>query len=54
MAAIYELHYEKPNGDVIFCGILSSEEEALHEIHQLSAEFPEYDYWFEVIYEDEQ
>lgn len=49
MAAIYELHYEKPNGDVIFCGTLSSEEEVLQEIRLLSVEFPEYDYWYDIV-----
>ena len=27
---------------------------AREEISQLSAEFPEHDYWYECIYEDEQ
>lgn len=54
MAAIYELHYEKPNGDVIFCGTLSSENEVLQEIRQLSIEFPEYDYWYDIVDDGEE
>ncbi len=55
MPAIYEIYYENKQGEVVFCSdFITTEMNAREEINQLSAEFPEHDYWFEVIYEDEQ
>lgn len=54
MMPIYEIYYERQNGDVVFCGILESEMEAIEEIRLLGTEFPEHDYWYEATYADEQ
>lgn len=55
MPAIYEIYYENKQGDVVFCSdFITTEMSAREEINQLSVEFPEHDYWYEVAYEDEQ
>jgi hypothetical protein len=55
MPPIYEIYYENKSGDVVFCSDhITSEMEARDELRQLKVEFPEYDYWYEAIYEDEQ
>lgn len=55
MSTIYEIYYENKAGEVVFCSdFITTEMSAWKEIEQLRAEFPEHDYWFEVIYEDEQ
>ena len=54
MPHIYEIYYENKQGDVVHCQDLYDEQEALHEITSLSNEFPDNDYWYEIIFEDEQ
>jgi len=55
MSTIYEIYYENKVGEVVFCSdFITTEMGAREEISQLSAEFPDHDYWFEVTYEDEQ
>jgi hypothetical protein len=50
MIPIYDIYYERKNGDVVFCGSLESLLEAIEEINILGAEFPEHHYWYEVTY----
>lgn len=60
MTTIYEIYYENKQGDVetvntVLCSdFITTEMGAREEIRQLSIEFPEHDYWYECIYEDEQ
>lgn len=55
MTTIYEIYYENKQGDVVFCSdCITTEMGAREEIRQLSIEFPEHEYWWEAIYEDEQ
>ncbi|ANA49196.1 hypothetical protein PMW_71 [Pseudomonas phage phiPMW] len=51
---IYELYCERPSGEIIYCGDFTSQIDADAAIFSLSNEYPDNEYWWEVIYEDEQ
>jgi hypothetical protein len=51
---IYELYYENEAGEIVYCNDFTSLEEVNRECDALANEFPQYDYWWEAIYQDEQ
>lgn len=51
---IYEVYCERPNGEIIYCGDFASQVDAEMVIEGLSIEYPTNDYWYEVIYDDEE
>lgn len=51
---IYELYYEDEKGTIVYCNGFGSLEDVTVERNALEIEFPEHEYWYEVIYADEQ
>lgn len=49
MSVIYELHYDTDWGEQFFCKEFSDELECLEEMQSLQLEFPEHQYWYDII-----
>ena len=49
MSFIYELHYEKEDGGQVFCNDFYCELEVMEEMRKLQIEFPENQYWYDIV-----
>ena len=49
MAALYVLYFEDQSGDTILCDDYENEQDVIKDMHQLSVEFPEFNYYYEIV-----
>ena len=49
MSFIYEIYYENKAGEIVLCTERNCEMEAISEINNLSIEFPENYYWYDIV-----
>lgn len=54
MSELYEVYHEDENGDVTLCKTETDKDNALRDMNTLQIENPHLNYWYEIIYEDEQ
>lgn len=49
MAALFELYFEDETADIIFCDEYETEQDVVKDMHQLSVEFPEFNYYYKIV-----